>query len=80
MFQLHGLNDDDKIAVLRGRAHSRGLVLPDEVAGYLLRHCHRDLTALLELLERLDRASLAGQRRLTVPFVKDVLEAENRDE
>ena len=79
VFHISPLDDEGKIAVLRSRARSRGLGLPDEVAGYLLRHCDRDLSALLDLLDRLDRASLAGQRRLTVPFVKDVLEAENHE-
>ncbi|MEO8809736.1 MAG: DnaA regulatory inactivator Hda, partial [Rhodanobacter sp.] len=33
----------------------------------------RDLGALLDLLERLDQASLAAQRRITVPFLRHVL-------
>jgi DnaA family protein len=32
------------------------------------------MTALFELLETLDQASLAAQRKLTVPFVKEVLQ------
>jgi DnaA family protein len=34
----------------------------------------RDLGALLDLLERLDQASLAAQRRVTVPFLRKFLQ------
>ena len=47
--------------------------MPEEVAGYLLRRSPRDMTALFALLDMLDQASLAAQRKLTVPFVKEVL-------
>ena len=33
----------------------------------------REIPALLGLLDRLDHASLAAQRRLTIPFVREVL-------
>jgi DnaA family protein len=48
------------------------MAMPEAVAHYLLQRHARDLTALFGLLERLDRASLAAQRRLTVPFVREV--------
>lgn len=58
-------------------ASRRGLQLPDEAARYILSHAARDTVSLLGLMERLDRASLVAQRRLTVPFVKSVLEQVN---
>ena len=79
VFQVHPLDDDAKITALRNRAHHRGLVLPDEATAYLLRHCQRDLATLFELLDRLDHASLADQRRVTVPFIKAVLEAQHHE-
>jgi DnaA family protein len=33
----------------------------------------RDLASLTALLDRLDRASLAAQRRITVPFLRQTL-------
>lgn len=69
-FQLRPLADADKLELLRGQAERRGLQLPEEVARYILDRHDRDLPALLALLERLDRASLAEQRPLTVPFVR----------
>jgi DnaA family protein len=47
--------------------------IDDAVLDYLFRHYPRDLDGLLQVLDRLDRASLAEQRRITVPFVRSVL-------
>lgn len=76
VFQLHGLSDIDKRETLRIRARQRGLELPENVADYLLRNYPRDLFGLFERLDTLDVASMAMQRRLTVPFVKSVLSKE----
>jgi DnaA family protein len=73
VYQLHPLNDDQSLRAMRLRARQRGFELPEETGRYLLRRLPRDLPALMALLERLDTASLAAQRRLTVPFVKSVL-------
>ena len=76
VFQLQALSDEDKREALRIRAELRGLELPTNVADYLMRHYPRDLFGLFERLEVLDTAAMAMQRRLTVPFVKSVLESE----
>jgi DnaA family protein len=76
IYHLQGLDDTGKAAALRLRARSRGLDLPEEVARYLLRRWPRDNASLFGLLERLDHVSLAAQRRLTIPFVRAVLDAE----
>jgi len=73
VLQLHALNDEEKIAALTLRAKGRGIELPDDVARFLLRRCPRDMPGLFELLQRLDLASLAAQRRLTIPFVRELL-------
>ena len=67
---LQPLDDAGTIAALKQRARARGLELPTDVAEYLLRRAPRDLGSLFEMLERLDRASLAAQRKLTIPFVR----------
>ena len=58
----------------RVRAQERGFELPDETGRYLMSRYPRDLSSLFAVLDRLDQASLQAQRRLTVPFVKQVLE------
>lgn len=73
VYQLHLLDDEQSLQAMRLRARQYGFELPEETALYLLRRLPRDLPALMALLERLDIASLAAQRKLTVPFVKSVL-------
>lgn len=72
-YALHPLDDAARMQVLQRRAAERGLELGDEVCGYLLRRCPRDLPALMALLERIDRDSLARQRRITIPFLRETL-------
>jgi DnaA family protein len=71
---LHALDESEQIAALRLRAQLRGLELPDETAQFMLRRLPRDMSHLYAVLDELDAASLVAQRRLTVPFVKEVLE------
>lgn len=71
---LKPLDEEGRRLVLRQRAARRGLQLDDAVLDYLLRRVGRDLATLTSLLDRLDHASLAAQRRVTVPFLRDFLE------
>jgi DnaA-homolog protein len=73
IFQVQPLADSDRAAALQLRARHRGLELPDDTARYLLTRSRRDMTSLYGLLDTLDRESLRAQRRLTIPFVRDVL-------
>jgi DnaA family protein len=75
VFQLHPLGDEAKAQALRAQAASRGLALPDEVADYLLRHLPRSLATQLAVLDALDRYSLAHKRALTLPLVREALDA-----
>ncbi len=77
-FQLRLLSDDDKQKLLQQKARLRGIELPDEVARFLFNRQQRDLRALVDILDKLDKASMVHQRKLTIPFVKDVL-AEGTD-
>jgi len=71
--RLQPLAERDQGLALRRRALHRGLELPDETLSYLTRRAPRDFAALCRLLDELDTEALAAQRRLTVPFVRQVL-------
>jgi DnaA family protein len=73
---LSPLGDDARRDVLRSRAQRRGLVLDEAAIDWLLRRRGRDLATLTGLLDVLDRASLAAQRRITVPFLRETLPGE----
>ena len=73
VFHLPSADDEGKRAILQFRAGRRGLVLADEVASYIVSRAPRDLAQLLSLLDKLDHASLAQQRSLSIPFVRQTL-------
>jgi DnaA family protein len=73
VFQMRPLDDAELARALTQRAALRGLELPGESAEYLLKRFPRDMHTLCGVLDTLDEASLVAQRRLTVPFLKEVL-------
>lgn len=73
-FALDPLDDAGRGEVLRLRARRRGLQMDAAAVDWLLRRADRDLAGLTALLERLDRAALAAQRRITVPFLRQWME------
>lgn len=70
---LKPLDEIERRRVLHDRATARGIELDDGVLDWLFTRRKRDLATLLDLLERIDRASLAAQRRVTVPFLRTLL-------
>lgn len=79
VYQVHALSDDEKISALQDHAAARGIRLPEEVPAYLLGRVRRDMGTLLAVLDAVDRSSLAVKRAITVPFVRDWLQAQGQD-
>lgn len=73
VYHLAELSDDLKIQALQEHAKKRGFVLEASVALFLLRRYSRNMHALYLLLEQLDKASLAAQRKITIPFIKSTI-------
>jgi DnaA family protein len=72
---LKPLDDAERREVLRTRAQARGIELDDAALDWLFARAQRDLASLAALLDQLDRASLAAKRRITVPFLREYLQA-----
>lgn len=72
-YHLLSLDDAGRLELLMYKAEQRGLKISPEIATFLLHRLPRDAHSLAKLVERLDRESLAAQRRLTIPFVRQVL-------
>lgn len=79
LFKINPLEDANRIKALQLRARHRGLDLPGDAAQYLLHRSARDMASLYGLLDKLDSESLIAQRRLTIPFVREVLELGQTD-
>ena len=73
IYQLYPMEDDEKLVALQRRAAMRGLQLPEDVGRFLLNRMARDMRTLFDVLDRLDKASMIHQRKLTIPFVKEML-------
>jgi DnaA family protein len=71
--KIQSLQDDQLIDALRHKAHFLGFDIPPPVGKFLLTHYVRDLPALWLLLEKIDRATLVAQRKLSIPFLKKIL-------
>jgi DnaA family protein len=74
VWHLRPLDEAGQGTALLARAQALGIELPEETLLYLQRRLPRDLGALCDALDRLDAAALSQQRRLTVPFVRSVLQ------
>ena len=74
---LKPLDDAARREAVRQRAQLRGLNLDDTVLDWLFTRTQRDLGSLTALIERIDRESLAAKRRITVAFLRQLLERKN---
>ena len=72
-YRLAPLDDAERATALRIHAAARGLTLDAAAADFLLTRVARDMSALTSWLVRLDRASLTAQRRLTIPFIRELM-------
>lgn len=70
---LYALDETEQLQALMLRAQRRGFELPEDTVHYLQRRMPRDMASLCAFVDQLDEASLIAQRKLTVPFVREVL-------
>lgn len=73
VMRLKHLTERERIAALQSRARQKGFELSDQAMQFILDRHRRDTASLFSLLEKIDAASLAEQRRITVPFIKSLL-------
>jgi DnaA family protein len=73
IFNIHDLNDEQKLTALQMRAANRGLELTKEAGNFLLHHYPRKMKDLFRALEALDHEAMISKHRLTIPFIKHKL-------
>lgn len=74
VFHLPAPGDQEKYRILQFRAARLGLELKEDVVRYLLSRFERSLSSLLERLTELDKASLQRQRKITIPFIRELFD------
>lgn len=75
IFHLQPLDDVARAAIIASQATHRGLRLEESVVTYLLRYGRRDLPSLLAVLDALDAASLEHKRPITLPLLRQIMQA-----
>ncbi len=73
--QIKSPDDELKIKILKQKANARSFELSDEVIEFLIRRVDRDLGSLIDVLDKIDHASLAAKRKITIPFVKELIKS-----
>lgn len=73
VYRLADLSERGRLEALMTHARYRGLELDRNAAGYLLSRVSRDMGEICRWLDELDRASLAAQRRITIPLIRSAL-------
>ncbi|MSO98250.1 MAG: DNA replication protein [Rhodospirillaceae bacterium] len=71
--RIEAADDDMMQAVLVKLFADRQLNVSPDVVSYLTRHMDRSFASARRIVDLADRESLAGQRSVTVPFVKELL-------
>ncbi|MEQ1637875.1 MAG: DnaA regulatory inactivator Hda [Methylococcales bacterium] len=71
--KLKALTPADSLGALNFKADSLGFEISPQVGRFLLTHFARDLPSLWALLDRLDQMSLAAKRKLTLPFLRQLI-------
>ena len=78
--QLEMLSEIEILSAIQMHAEVRGFNLPKESVNYLLKRVERNVGSLIDIIEILDYESLSKQRKLTIPFIKNILNLIYKDQ
>jgi DnaA family protein len=62
-----------KMVALQFRAKNRGMDMTDEVAKFVVKNVGGQMESMFNALQKLDNASLSAKKKLSRPFVKNVM-------
>lgn len=75
IYPLYDLNEEQQLEAIRMRANQRGLSISDDTVRYLISRSSRETSELFSILDKIDKASLAEKRRITIPFLQRLLKS-----
>jgi len=73
IFSLQIPDDDIKRIIIEHQVADKNISIDSKIYDYLFKYYSRDLTGLLSVIDRLDKASLQEKNNITIPLVKQVL-------
>ena len=74
VFKINPPNDELKMEILMKKATERSFELSNDVVEFLISRKKRDLKSLIEILDQIDHSSLAAKRKITIPFIKELID------
>jgi chromosomal replication initiator protein len=66
-------DDESRRMILSKLAEDRQVILPVDVAEYILKNVRRDVPSLLDALEKISRYALSESRKITLRLAREVL-------
>ena len=73
VYKLKPVQSEEQVDFVIQVGLFRGLDISIEVASFILARTNREVSKLVNIIQLLDRQSLAHQRKITIPFVKSIL-------
>jgi len=74
IFHISELAEQHLTLALTAHAQQRGFEIPNDTMKFLMSRLPRELSELMSWLDKSDKASLEAQRKLTIPFVRELLD------
>jgi DnaA family protein len=74
--KLKTLSDEQQLNALIFKAHDLGFKIPLKVGKFLMTHYARDLPSIWKLLDKIEHATLAEKRKITIPFLKKIMQVQ----
>ena len=74
VFQLEALNDEQTKEALNNQMSERNMSIDEKVYSYLFKHYSRDISLLLEAIDRLDEASMQAKQSISISLAKKILD------
>ena len=72
--QLLPMSDEERVDWVVWKGRRRGLTIERDVAEFLINRHNQNMKELVSTFDKLDAASLAEKRKITIPFLKQVLQ------
>ncbi len=72
IFRLNPIGDEERIEIFIDRGRRRGMEIDEQVARYAINRYNRNMHSVLELLNRIELASLEKHRMITIPLLKQI--------
>jgi DnaA family protein len=73
VFKINSLNDEEKIEAIKIRSKLQGHNLNEEVIRFLISRSKNNMHNEFNILNKLDYASLKEKRKITIPFIKNIM-------